>query len=123
MSDMKVRNVYVGRTKDGSRIFVDVRLTDAGVFTASGLGVEYRKQEATFAGQMLEELLNIDRPATGLTRDDLLELHRLWKLWHLNHMRGDGSKWETVGIPPEDVHSIRVMITKLSKLTQHYMGR
>lgn len=97
------KDVFVGRTTDGTRIYVDMtvreldrldsqtvnheEITNYVEFTMSGLGVAKHCRNASSAGQMLEDLMSIKSPVKGLTRAEIREMHALWSRWHLNGMK------------------------------------
>lgn len=103
MQNFKFGDKFVGRTEDGSRIYVDAELRTVALdrefqttdhrtvtgqqrFSMTGLAIGYRCREAYAAGQMLEDLLQIVKPAKGITLDDIKFLHDAWKANHLNDM-------------------------------------
>lgn len=94
-------NKFVGRTANGDRIYVDATLSaytgkvvttdhrtlDRGQrFTMTGLGIAKHCREAHSAGQMLDDLLEVVKPAKGITLEDVKSLHDAWKANHLNDM-------------------------------------
>ncbi len=101
MKDFKFNRVLVGRTEDGSRIYVDaeLRTTDREVqttaheitnlqrFSMTGDAVAYRCKEPYSCGQNLYELLNVTKPVKGITLEDLKALHDAWDTYHLNDMK------------------------------------
>lgn len=92
---------FVGRTEDGSRLYVDAELrdTDREVqttdhrtakgqrFAMTGDAIGYRCREPYSCGQNLYMLLEVTKPAKGVTLEDLKFLHDTWKANHLNDMQ------------------------------------
>jgi hypothetical protein len=84
------RTMFVGRTAEGDRIYAEmsIRQDDEGArLSASGFRIGKGRRTADSAGQMLDDLLEVTRPASGWTLDDIRSLHTLWTRWHLNDMR------------------------------------
>lgn len=104
----------LGKTDDGY-IVVDIRLESKRVpepkqtiehepvvgdlleFAVSG--ERYRKGDRrgnpSSAGQMIDEIVDVTKPAAGWTLDEIAELRALWERWHLNLMRA-GCAHQTV---------------------------
>lgn len=82
--------LYVGRTDDGDRIYLDARVTPRGELAMMGEAVAPRCRNGHSAGQMLYRLADIVTPARGLTLEDVGELLAAWRAWHLK-------------VPPADV--------------------
>jgi hypothetical protein len=96
-----MRDVLVGRTGDGSRIYVSAaiqELTREGGYqtvthetvptvtrvSLMGLEVEKGCRNASSGGQMLERLRDVVKPEPPFTVGDVRSLHAIWKRWHLN---------------------------------------
>lgn len=92
---------FVGRTANGDRIYVDAKLSEysgesvttdhqlLGMgqrFTMTAEIVAKHCREPHAVGQMLDDLLDIVKPAKGITLEDVKALHGAWKANHLNDM-------------------------------------
>lgn len=105
-SPLKAEDIFVGRTEDGTRVYLDMSLerqskegktqvTHEPVtgeyfrFSAMGHTVLKGRRDDNWdrGGQMLDALLEVTTPANGWTLAELKEIHRLWKNWHLNDMQ------------------------------------
>jgi hypothetical protein len=103
---LKAEDIFVGRTAEGTRVYLDMSLervakegktsvthepvTDEFFrFSASGHTVLKGRRDDNWdgGGQMLDTLLEVADPANGWTLQELKEIHRLWKNWHLNDMQ------------------------------------
>jgi len=96
---MRTKNVFVGRTGNGDRVYVNMelrrksgnfttqdlnKLTEYTEFTASGLVIPKGHRNAYQSGQCLDTLLTVTKPAKGITLDQIREIHTCWKNFHLN---------------------------------------
>jgi hypothetical protein len=100
---------YVGRTSDGSRLWIEITLepqagregwqtveheqvperfyrlsiTDKGLVKGS---TARRRNDIDFAGQCGDELAHVAQPAKGWTAEQLADLLAIWDEWHLNDL-------------------------------------
>lgn len=101
MEDFRINHKLIGRTADGSRVYVDVRFetvnrpvetTDHDTLgsyqrlSIVGEAIGYRCREPHSVGQITSTLDQITAPAKGLEIEDIRELKRLWDTCHLNDM-------------------------------------
>lgn len=101
MEDFRINHKLIGRTADGSRVYVDARFetvkrptqtTDHDTLDSyqrlslTGDVIGYRCREAHSVGQIQDTLDEITTPANGLEIEDIRELKRLWDACHLNDM-------------------------------------
>lgn len=108
------REIFAGKTADGDRVYVTVRLgtaseaaeavTHEAVTEVTRLSMtaevfEPRKRDAYMAGQCIEALAEITKPASGLTPEAIEDMRAVWDRWHLNDMRAGCAHqkvvWET----------------------------
>ncbi|HET6914930.1 MAG TPA: hypothetical protein VFH56_02455 [Acidimicrobiales bacterium] len=61
-----------------------------------------RRDDFTSAGQNLEDLDLITKPAPGFTLNEIHELGALWRRWHLNDMRAECAHMELPDDPSYD---------------------
>lgn len=119
------RDIYVGKNADGDTLSVSIALRPLerdmltvehdpvnGGTELAITGVMYRRGIVTesgllSAGQNLDELLLITKPAPGWSLDELRELHDLWQRWHLNGMRAACAHMKL----PADTYDARKDIT------------
>lgn len=106
-------DVVVGRTHEGRNISLDfgLRLIERPTFTvehdpiSEALEFTASGQESGLtgsAGQMLELLLDIKRPAAPFAMPDILSIYWLWKRWHLNAMRAACAHMDRTAMVQED---------------------
>lgn len=99
-----MKDVFVGTTAEGERVYVSVELRRIdkprvtidhdeieGFTELSISGVMLRKggrlavdSHWISAGQNLDELLRVIKPARGWTLEEVRRIHELWSRWHLN---------------------------------------
>jgi hypothetical protein len=104
MDTFKFEDVFVGRTAESERVYItaqtrrrdgqfqttDHRAIDGYLeLSIMGLVVEPRRriENASRAGQCVDALDDVTKPAKGLTLEDVAELARIWRRWHLNGMQ------------------------------------
>lgn len=119
---IRTEDRLVGRTADGERVYVGVRLersdrpqetvdhvevAEYDEFAASGLVVERYRRDATRAGQILDALLDVTRPQAPLAVADVRSLHAIWSEWHLNGTTA-GCSHQTVIVYEESSHGPRI---------------
>ena len=103
MQTMARTSGYVGRTSDGSRIWLEIELRQqpsagrqtiehepAGEYlelSISGLSVLKHQSRVSGGGQNVDEVRRVVEPAEGWTRAELRRLTEIWDRWHLNGMK------------------------------------
>lgn len=101
MEPFNIQKKLIGRTADGSRVFVTARyeaierevtstdhdtVTNGKRFALVGEVIGYRCRNPYAVGQIRDELDHITQPVDGLEIEDIRELARIWENCHLNDM-------------------------------------
>lgn len=101
MKDFSINHKLIGRSADGSRVYVDVefltvkrtvestdhdKLDSHQRLSIVGEAIGYRCREPHSVGQITDMLGEITQPAKGLEIEDIRELQRIWETCHLNDM-------------------------------------
>jgi hypothetical protein len=104
MQAMARKSGYVGRTADGSRIWLEIELrpqqnvtgrqttehtpaSEGLELSISGMGVSKGHRRVDRAGQIDAEVGRIVSPAEGWTVVELRKLVKVWDRWHLNGLK------------------------------------
>lgn len=104
MQAMARKSGYVGRTNEGSRIWLEIELrqqtqvasrqtiehepaSESLELSICGLIVDKGCRRVSGAGQVVDYVRRIVTPAEGWTRAELRRLVDVWDRWHLNGMQ------------------------------------
>lgn len=69
-------------------VFVDVKFSDKERLSLVGsVGVNAARVNSAGCGQIVDQLANIDRFATGWDADSVARLRRIWRRYHLNDLQ------------------------------------
>jgi hypothetical protein len=87
---------FIGRTDDGSRVWV---IIDLGVDRVSFMGssVAFKARSISSCGQNIDDVQSVTRCAAGWTSQDVASLVRVWDRWHLNDMRAECAHQRALG--------------------------
>lgn len=114
---------YIGRRKDGSRVFVHLKLETVGTtvkqttahkpvesivrLTVSGSEVCRGDRSVSAGGQIRSSLNDVKIENRGWTRADVESLLTIWDAWHLNDFHADCEHMaaELATIPASDYDS------------------
>lgn len=83
MTRTESRDIFVGRTAEGGRIYLNFAYTEIMPVIVSGHHIGYRKREADNAGQMVYRVREIVKPAPGWTLEELEEVANIWHTYHM----------------------------------------
>lgn len=104
MQAMARKSGYVGRTNDGSRVWLEIELRQQRQVASrqtiehepasehlelgiSGLIKDKGARRVSGAGQVVDDVRRIVEPAEGWTRAELHKLAEVWDRWHLNGLK------------------------------------
>lgn len=77
------RDVFVGRTAEGGRIFLDFAYSEVHPVMISGEHIPYRCRNADNAGQMVYRVSEIVTFAYGWDAEKLEEVRKIWDQYQL----------------------------------------
>jgi hypothetical protein len=83
MTRKESRDIYVGRTSDGGRFYLDIGYSGTHPVLVSGTHIPYRSRNADNVGQCVYRVLDIAKPENGWTVEELAEVHRIWDKYQL----------------------------------------
>lgn len=83
MNRVATRDVFVGRTADGGRMFLNFSTSDPYPVLISGSHIAYRCRNADNVGQMVHRLPEVVTPAAGWTLEELEEVRKIWDKYQL----------------------------------------
>jgi hypothetical protein len=95
MENFNIHRKYVGAMADGTRVFVNASVkteerecqtVDHGT-VRNGQRLSLTGETVYSAGQIIDDVRAVVKPAKGLTAADLLELVSIWEEYHLNDMK------------------------------------
>jgi hypothetical protein len=106
---------HIGRTDDGDRVYVEIRLSEHKPgkpvrFTdltegdlihelgISGFVIGKGYRHAHGAGQVVSDVRQVTEFAKGWTAEDVKSLLAIWKEWHLNQMNEASDEQRAAGI-------------------------
>lgn len=136
------REIVLGKTADGDVMTVEIALrplterprqtvdhkwvTHEGGKELSICGTLYRKGVKTdaailSAGQNLDDVLTLTQWQNPWTPDELVELHDIWKRWHLNDMRA-GCEHQTKIVYESSRYGRRVNINGTTEANECPVG-
>lgn len=83
MNRTQSRDIYVGRTSDNGRYYLNFAYSDTYPVLISGEHIPYRSRNADSVGQNVYRVLDIEKPENGWTVEELAEIHRIWDKYQL----------------------------------------
>lgn len=103
MNRNQSRDIFVGRTADGGRMFLNFAYSEFHPVLISGSHIPYRCRNADNVGQMVHRLPEVVAPAAGWTLEELEDVRKVWDQYQLA---------DTTTVPKDVANKVRAWVDR-----------
>lgn len=89
MEAFQTADIYIGRTEDGGRYYVEAGINGRDQFRMTGAWIPKYARTLHSVGQNDHYLLEMAAPVKGISEADVAELYRIWNRWHLKKVEAE----------------------------------